>query len=87
MAVWPHSPKKTSINLLKIFMLFADHKNMGKALKFMFLLCTVKKLWLFTLCPNMVIRPYMGTWNTPIILELYIKEPQIWSLYLGFHGL
>ena len=76
LAVWPHSPKYPSINFLNIFTLFADHENMGKTVKFMCLLCTVKKLWLFALCSNMVIRPYMGTWNMPIFLELYIKEPQ-----------
>ena len=29
----------------------------------------------------------MSTWNMLIILKLYIKEPQTWSIYLGFHGL
>ena len=61
LAVWPHSPKYPSINLLKIFTLFADHENMGKALKFMFLLCMVNKLWLFALYSNLVICLYMDT--------------------------
>ena len=30
-----------------VLIVFADHENIGKNPKFMFLLCTVQKLWLF----------------------------------------
>ena len=63
----------SNIFFLVLFM-FADHDNIGKKSKYMILLCTVQKLWLFSLCPNMVIRPYSGILRIAVTFEPYTVQ-------------
>ena len=44
LAVWPHSPNYVSINFFEFFIMFADHENIGKELKFTVLLYSDKDL-------------------------------------------
>ena len=45
LAVWPHRPNYASINFLKFLIMFADHENIGKELKFTVLLYSDQDLW------------------------------------------
>ena len=50
-----HSQNYPSNNFLFVLIMFIDHENIDNKPKIMILLCTVQKLWPFSLCPNMVI--------------------------------
>ena len=54
-AIWPRSPNYPSNIFFFVLIVFADLENIGKKPKFMILLCTDQKLWLFVLYPNMLI--------------------------------
>ena len=69
-AIWPRSPNYLSNNVFVVLIVFADHENIGKKPKIMVLLCTVQKLWLFSLCPNI-----LEYGHTTIFTENKCRQP------------
>ena len=86
-AIWPRSLNFLSNNICVVLIVFADHVNIGKKPKIIVLLCTVQKLRLFFITPNMVILVYLDIMKIAITFETYIVEPNFLALYLCFHGL
>ena len=50
-AIWARSQNYPFNNFFIVLIVFVDHENIGKKPKFMILLCTVQKLWLFVIYP------------------------------------
>ena len=86
-AIWPRSLNFLSNNICVVLIVFADHVNIGKKPKIIVLLCTVQKLRLFFITPNMVIRPYSSIMKIGITFEPYMVELIFLAFYLCFNDL